>query len=105
MSIIRFIDADNQVTEVASELNETVMTVAVNNMIEGIIGECGGSMSCATCHCYVEDKYTHHFGNIGEMEEDMLSMVEHRQPNSRLGCQLELTENTGDIEIHLPPQV
>lgn len=104
MSTIRFIDADKQVTEVASEPDETVMTVAVNNMVDGIIGECGGAMACATCHCYVEDKYADRFGEIGEMEEEMLDMVEHRQPNSRLGCQLELTEDTGDIEIHLPPK-
>ena len=104
MSTIRFIDADNQVTEVASEPDETVMTVAVNNMVDGIIGECGGAMACATCHCYLDDKYADRFGEVSEMEDEMLSMVEYRKPNSRLGCQLELTEDTGDIEVHLPPQ-
>lgn len=104
MSTIRFIDANDQVTEVPAEPDETVMTVAVTNMVDGIIGECGGAMACATCHCYLDDKYADRFGDISEMEEEMLGMVEHRQPNSRLGCQLELTDDTGDIDIQLPPQ-
>lgn len=104
MSTIRFIDAQNNVTEVEAEPDETVMTVAVDNMVDGIVGECGGAMACATCHCYIDDKYADRFGDISEMEEEMLSMVDHRTAKSRLGCQLELTEDTGDIEIHLPPQ-
>lgn len=104
MSTIRFIDAENQVTEVENEPDETVMTVAVNNLVDGIVGECGGAMACATCHCYLDETYADRFGAISEMEEEMLSMVNHRQSNSRLGCQLELTEETGDIDIYLPPQ-
>lgn len=103
MPTIRFISADNEVTEVPVEPDESVMTVAVDNMVEGIIGECGGAMACATCHCYLDEKYADQFNDVSEMEDEMLSMVEHRTPKSRLGCQLELTEETGDLEIHLPP--
>lgn len=105
MSIIRFIDeAKESIIEVEVEPDETVMSLAVNNMVDGIIGECGGAMACATCHCYLDEAYADQFSEVSEMEDEMLSMVEHRQANSRLACQLELTDETGDIDIRLPPR-
>lgn len=102
MPIVKFIDANNEMNEVEIEANESVMTLAVNNMIEGIEAECGGVLACATCHCYVDDKYSQYFNPADEMEEAMLEMVQERKPTSRLSCQLTLTAETPDIEINLP---
>ena len=102
MSIVTYIDAEGTSTEVVQEAGENLMSLAVNNLVEGVVGECGGAMACATCHCYVDTKYTHLFSDIGELEEAMLEMLPERRPTSRLSCQLELTEDTPDIEVHLP---
>jgi 2Fe-2S ferredoxin len=78
------------------------MTLAVDNMVEGVVGECGGAMACATCHSYIDSDQQQYFAPISELEESMLEMAPNRQANSRLSCQLELSESTPDIEIHLP---
>ena len=102
MATVKYIDADNNVTEVSLEPGENLMTLAIDNVVDGIVGECGGAMACATCHCYISENDQKHFQAVSEMEEAMLEMVPKRQPNSRLSCQLEVTEETPDIEVTLP---
>ena len=92
MSTIKYIHSSGDVTEVQAEVGENLMSLAVNNLVDGIVGECGGAQACATCHCYLNTKYAAHFGEISEMENAMLEMVGERKPTSRLSCQLEITE-------------
>jgi 2Fe-2S ferredoxin len=102
MTIIKYVDAKNNVTEVEAETGESIMSLAVNNMVDGIVGECGGSQACATCHCYLDDKYAVHFSEMSEMEEAMLESAPERTETSRLSCQLMLNDDTPDIEVSLP---
>ncbi|GAC27279.1 2Fe-2S iron-sulfur cluster-binding protein [Brumicola pallidula] len=102
MTIIKYVDAENNVTEVEAETGESIMSLAVNNMVDGIVGECGGAQACATCHCYLDNKYAKHFSEMSEMEEAMLESAPQRTETSRLSCQLMLKDDTPDIEVSLP---
>lgn len=102
MANVKYIDANDNVIEVSVESGENLMSAAVDNMVEGLIGECGGAMACATCHCYLDKKLQVHFKPVSELEESMLEMVPDRRSTSRLSCQLEVSDMTPDLEVHLP---
>jgi 2Fe-2S ferredoxin len=85
-------------------VGENVMRGAVNNGIEGIVGECGGGLACATCHCYVDEAWA---GQVGEPtsddERDMLeSAASEVRPTSRLSCQIEVTPELDGLVVRLP---
>jgi 2Fe-2S ferredoxin len=102
MALVKYIDTDGNVTEVEIEAGETVMSLAVNNMVDGIVGECGGAQACATCHCYLDETLSKHFSPRSEMEEAMLEDAPERKESSRLSCQLALHDDLPDIEVRLP---
>ena len=102
MATVNFIDAEQNVTSLPIEAGETVMTLATNNMVAGIEGEWGGAQACATCHCFIDEEYASQFSEVGDMEDAMLDTLEERKATSRLSCQLELTDETTDVDIHLP---
>jgi 2Fe-2S ferredoxin len=82
---------------------ENAMRGAVNNMIDGIVGECGGGLACATCHVYVDDAWIGRAGPPSEMEAQMLdSAACERKPGSRLSCQITLTAALNGLVLHLP---
>jgi len=95
MPIIHYIEADVAV-------GSTVMQGAVDNMIDGILAECGGSCSCATCHCYVDEAWFDKVGEAGGTEKTMLEMAMEQQPTSRLSCQIEVTEDLDGLVVRLP---
>jgi ferredoxin, 2Fe-2S len=69
----------------------SVMETAVRNGVDGIVGECGGSLSCATCHVFVAPETEPHLAPMSDLEDDMLyGTAVDRQPNSRLSCQIKL---------------
>jgi len=81
----------------------TVMQAAVLNEVDGIVGECGGSAMCATCHVYVEDGPHGALPAINAVEEAMLgSVVSPRGPSSRLGCQITLSDALDGLVVRLP---
>ncbi|EKX61649.1 (2Fe-2S)-binding protein [Streptomyces ipomoeae] len=83
----------------------TVMRGAVAGGVRGIVAECGGNRMCATCHVYVDlDEDTPDvFPPVTDDEDELLDCTaEPRQPNSRLSCQLTLTEETGDVVVRVP---
>jgi ferredoxin, 2Fe-2S len=80
----------------------SVMQGAVNNNLRGIIAECGGACSCATCHVYVDDAWLDRMDGKSELEDDMLEEVVDQQPNSRLSCQIKVTEALDGLVIRLP---
>lgn len=102
MPTVYFIDADGNQYEAEAEAGTNVMEVAVDNFIDGIVGECGGVLSCATCHCYVDEKWLDKLEPASEQEEDMLDMAIEPKDNSRLSCQIELTEALDGLVVHLP---
>ena len=83
---------------------ENVMHGAVYNGVEGILGECGGGLACATCHCYVDEAWTDKVGGPASQDErDMLeSTASEVRPTSRLSCQIVVTDQLDGLVVHLP---
>jgi ferredoxin, 2Fe-2S len=88
---------------VDAAVGDTVMAAAVRNGVPGIVAECGGNCSCATCHVYVAEEYLPAVGEPGDMEEDLLDMaVSERRPGSRLACQIRVTEELDGLTVAVP---
>lgn len=102
MALITYIEHNGNAHEVHVENGHSVMQGAVDNMIDGIVAECGGCCSCATCHCYVDEAWTEKVGQPEDMEKDMLECVAEPKPNSRLSCQIEVADELDGLVIHLP---
>lgn len=81
----------------------SLMQTAVAHGVAGIVGECGGSMSCATCHVVVDPVWADLAGAPGPFETDMLDITEaDRQPTSRLSCQIRMTAALDGIVLRVP---
>lgn len=90
------------VTQEVAE-GQSLMSVAVAAGIPGVIGECGGSLSCATCHVVVEPDWAGLAGAPGVFEEDMLDITEaERAPTSRLSCQIRMRPELDGIVVRVP---
>ncbi len=80
-----------------------LMQAAVARGIAGVVGECGGSMSCATCHVVVSPEWAERAGAPGPFEADMLDITEaERQPSSRLSCQIKMSAELDGIVVEVP---
>ncbi len=91
--------------EVTAEVKEglNLMEAAVANNIPNVIGECGGNLSCATCHVYVSDDWSGITGPAGDFEDPMLDVAEaERRPTSRLSCQLRMSPALDGIVLIVP---
>ena len=100
-SITYIVYQDNSKTiEVANGL--TVMEGAIQNDISGIDADCGGSMACATCHVYVEEKWLDKIPKAEEAEVDMIDMAFEPKKNSRLSCQLIISDELDGLKVTTP---
>jgi ferredoxin, 2Fe-2S len=82
---------------------ETLMAAAVQAGVPGVVGECGGSLSCATCHVVVDPDWTGRTGAPGVFETDMLDVTETGpQPGSRLSCQITMSAELDGLVLHVP---
>lgn len=103
MPLVTYIEHDGARHQVEVPDGDSVMQGAVNNMIQGIVGECGGALACATCHCYVDDAWIGRVGPPSAAEMEMLdSAAEERKPSSRLGCQITLSDALNGLVVRLP---
>ena len=102
MAKITYIQPDGAEATVASEPGMTVMETAKKHLIEGIEAECGGACACATCHVYVADEWTEKVGKPSQMEEDMLDFAFEVRPNSRLSCQIKVSEALDGLVVTTP---
>lgn len=93
---------DNQQFAVDSSSGLTLMEAALENNVPGIIAECGGACSCATCHVYIDDKWQNRVGAPNIMEDDMLDFAYDRRENSRLSCQIVLDESLDGLVVYIP---
>ena len=82
----------------------TVMEGAIQNDIPGIDADCGGSMACATCHVYVEEKWLDKLPKPEEAEVDMIDMAFEPKKNSRLSCQLIVSDELDGLKVTTPSQ-
>jgi 2Fe-2S ferredoxin len=99
-----YTDSAGREYTVDASVGESVMAAAVKNGIPGIVAECGGNCSCATCHVYVGEEYASLVGPPGDMEEDLLDMaVSERRETSRLSCQIRITEALDGLTVEIPP--
>ena len=104
MPTITFIDQDGNEREIEADVGSTVMETAVNNDVPGILATCGGSCSCATCHVYVDESWIDKLPPAELEEEDMLDTAHDLQENSRLSCQIKVTEELDGLIVTTPPR-
>lgn len=105
MPKVVFITLDGTERVVDANVGESVMAAAVRNGIPGIIGECGGNCSCATCHVYVDDEYAATVGGANGMEDDLLDLgVADRRDTSRLSCQISVSEDLDGLTVRIPAE-
>ena len=104
MPKIVYKNLENQTeTEVVVADGWTVMEGAIQNDVGGILAECGGGCACATCHVYVEESYLDQITPVSDVEADMLECVaSERKNNSRLACQIKVTEGLEGLVIEIP---
>lgn len=97
-----FIEPDGTERRVPAEIGRSVMQAAVGNNVVGVIAECGGNCACATCHCYIEGGSPAATTPIGELEADMLEFVSEPSSESRLTCQIIVSEEFEGTTIRVP---
>ncbi len=98
------VDGTERIIEDA-EIGETMMQVAQANGIAGILGECGGGCACGTCHIYVDPEWQSVIGEPDDVEDMTLDMVfETRKPNSRLCCQIDVSEQMDGLRVTVAPE-
>ncbi len=102
MAKITFIDKDGNQKKIEIENGLTVMEGAVQNNITGIDADCGGSMACATCHVYVQDEWFNKIEKAEDAEQDMIDMAHEPKKNSRLSCQLIVTDQLDGLVVTTP---
>ena len=102
MAKIKYIEHNGAVHEIEVANGLTVMEGAVQNGIPGIDADCGGSMSCATCHVYVKDDWFSKLPEKEEGEDDMLDQAYEPKSSSRLSCQLTVSDDLNGLIVHLP---
>jgi 2Fe-2S ferredoxin len=104
MPMVTYVSASGNSRKVDVPAGMSVMQAALNHKIEGILGECGGNCMCATCHVYVVDPaYLVRIQPAVNNEKFMLSIAaEGPAPNSRLSCQIKMTEELDGITVRLP---
>ena len=102
MAKIKYIEHNGTEHEIEVANGLTVMEGAVQNGIPGIDADCGGSMSCATCHVYVKDDWFSKLPEKEEGEDDMLDQAYEPKSSSRLSCQLTVSDDLNGLVVHLP---
>ena len=102
MPKVAFIDHLGARYEVDAPLGKTLMQVALDNSVPGILGECGGACSCGTCHAYVAPAFLGLLAERNETELAMLEGVPEPRANSRLCCQIRIRPELDGLEAELP---
>ena len=103
MPRIVFVAHDGVTQTVEEAAGVSVMQAALNADITGIVGECGGSMMCATCHVYVREPWAAKLPAMTATENEMLTMTaSERKPSSRLSCQIKMSAEIDGITVDLP---
>lgn len=102
MTRITFVTSDDERIETEAENGATVMETAIINGVPGIVAECGGACTCATCHVYVDEAWRETVGGPSMMEEDMLDFAFDVRDNSRLSCQIKVRDELDGLVVSVP---
>ena len=103
MAKITYVTQADERKVVDVEDGYSVMEGAINNGVDGIVAECGGACACATCHCYVDADWVDRLPEMDDMEDSMLDAAEERKDNSRLTCQIEVSDAIDGLVVHVAP--
>lgn len=103
MATVHYVEHDGTRHTVDVEEGMTLMEGAQLNSVPGIVAECGGMCSCATCHCYIEGEWASKIPPLGETEKKMLETADKLRDSSRLSCQIVMNDDLDGIEVGLPP--
>ena len=102
MPKIVFIQPDGSRQTVEATAGQSLMEAATSNLVRGIVGDCGGACSCATCHVYIDDAWFAKLPAADDIEMAMLDGAIDPAPNSRLGCQVVVSDALDGIVAHVP---
>lgn len=102
MPKIHFIEHTGTQRTVEVEPGETAMRAALDNLVPGILGDCGGACSCATCHTYVDPAWLAKLSPMSESEQMLLDGALNVQGNSRLCCQIKVTPELDGLVLTTP---
>ena len=102
MQKITYIDSTGERRTINVEKGLTVMEGAVQNQIPGIDADCGGGMACATCHVYVKEEWLNKLSKAEDAEQDMIDMAFEPKKNSRLSCQLIVSDELDGLVVTTP---
>ena len=102
MPKINYINSEGNSQTIEVENGLSVMEGAIQNDIPGIDADCGGSMACATCHVYVEENWLNKLTKAEDAEIDMIDMAYEPKKNSRLSCQLIVTNELDGLTVTTP---
>ncbi len=104
MPKVTYLEFDGTEHSVDVRKGLSVMEGAVKNNVPGIDADCGGACACATCHVYVDEAWREKTGTASAMEESMLDFAQNVEPNSRLSCQIRLTDDLDGLIVRLPEE-
>ncbi|WP_029890622.1 2Fe-2S iron-sulfur cluster-binding protein [Polycyclovorans algicola] len=99
---VTFIEHNGTRRQVEAEAGTSLMEAAVDHLIPGIDGDCGGACACATCHLYIDAAWLDKLPPVSDMEASMLDIAEGDGPGSRLGCQIKLSDALDGIVVTTP---
>lgn len=102
MPKIVFVEHNGKEHIVKSDVGRSVMQAAADNFVPGILAECGGCCSCATCHGYIDPQWWPRLPQVQAAEESLLEGLPERLGNSRLTCQIEITAELDGLTVRLP---
>ena len=102
MPKIIYVDHEGTERPIEAKNGETVMETAIKNSIPGIDPDCGGACACATCHVYVDEAFMPKVGEPEDMEQSMLDFAENVQSNSRLSCQITVSDELDGLKVTTP---
>ncbi|WP_127143296.1 2Fe-2S iron-sulfur cluster-binding protein [Pelagibacterium montanilacus] len=102
MPTITYIEPDGTRREVEADAGSTVMETAIRSGVRGIVAECGGACTCATCHVYIDEEWFGVTGGPSSMEEDMLDFAFDVQATSRLSCQIKVRDELDGLILRVP---
>jgi len=102
MAKITFIEHDGTEHTVEARNGKTVMEAATGHNVPGIDADCGGACACATCHVYVDAAWLAVTGKATPMEQSMIEFAEGKRPESRLSCQIKITDALDGLVVRLP---
>jgi len=104
MPKIVFIEPGGARREIDAPIGITLMEVARQHGIQGVVAQCGGACACATCHVYIDPAWLAKLEPREDMEEGMLETAWEPRENSRLSCQVHVTADLDGMQVTVPRQ-